>query len=135
MGSRWATGSGKTMVMALAVAWSYLNAVNEPECADYATSFLIMAPNVIVFERLQSDFAGGTIFWQYPMIPPEYLSQWSGMRFFMRGDRADMAADGAVYVTNIQQLYDVQHRGNRRSGGTPSSIAALLGPAASDSPG
>ena len=93
-GIKMATGSGKTMVMALAVAWSYLNAVNEPEGAGYATQFLIIAPNVIVFERLQGDFAGGAAFRRYPIVPPEYAAQWSGVRFYMRGDRADVASDG-----------------------------------------
>ena len=134
-GVKMATGSGKTMVMALAVVWSYLNAVNEPECAGYATSFLIVAPNVIVFERLQGDFAGGAMFRRYPMAPPEYAAQWSGVRFYMRGDRADVGSDGAVYLTNIQQLYDAPASGRRRSsGGPPGPIAALLGPAASDAP-
>ena len=88
------------MVMALSVAWSYLNAVNESDCGEYATSFLIIAPNVIVFERLQGDFAGGTVFHRYLMISPEYGDEWSDMRFFMRGDRADVASRGAVYLTN-----------------------------------
>ena len=51
-----ATGSGKTKVMALAIAWQYFNAVAEGR-DDYARSFLLLAPNVIVFERLRSDFA------------------------------------------------------------------------------
>ena len=133
-GVKMATGSGKTMVMALAVAWSYLNAVNEPDCAGYAKSFLIIAPNVIVFERLQGDFAGGSIFRRFLMIPPEYAAEWSEMGFFMRGNRADVAARGALYLTNIQQLYDTPHQGRRRGrqGGVPDPIAALLGPAASD---
>ena len=130
-----ATGSGKTMVMALSVVWSYLNAVNEPECAEYATSFLIIAPNVIVFERLHGDFAGGAAFRRYPMIPPEYAAQWSNVRFFMRGDKADVASGGAVYLTNVQQLYDApQGSGRRASGGPPAPIANLLGPRASDAP-
>ena len=130
-----ATGSGKTMVMALSVVWSYLNAVNEPEAGEYATSFLLVAPNVIVFERLQGDFAGGTVFRRFNMVPPEYADQWSDVRFFMRGDKADVASSGAVYLTNIQQLYDAPQRGNRRSsGGVPEPIAGLLGPRASDAP-
>lgn len=133
-GVKMATGSGKTVVMALTVAWSYLNAINEPDCAEYAASFLIIAPNVIVFERLQVDFAGGAVFRRFPMIPPEYASQWSGVRFFMRGDHADVASEGAIYLTNIQQLYDTQPRQGRRSAGVPSPIAALLGPSASDKP-
>ena len=133
-GVKMATGSGKTMVMALAVAWSYLNAVNEPDCAGYAKSFLILAPNVIVFERLQGDFAGGAIFRNYPMIPPEYAAEWSDVRFFMRGDRADLAAGGALYLTNIQQLREPSPPSHPRGGQNrmPEPIAALLGPPARD---
>ena len=56
-----ATGSGKTKVMSLAVAWQFLNAMREAgEIAkDYAKTFLLIAPNVIVLERLKTDFAGG----------------------------------------------------------------------------
>ena len=130
-----ATGSGKTMVMALAVVWSYLNAVNEPECDEYATSFLIIAPNVIVFERLQGDFVGGEAFRRYPLVPPDYADQWRDVRFFMRGDRAEQGSGGAVYLTNVQQLYDTpQGAGRQTSGGAPAPIAALLGPRASDAP-
>ena len=56
-----ATGSGKTKVMALAIVWHYFNAVREND-SDYAKTFLVLAPNVIVFERLRKDFAGGRIF-------------------------------------------------------------------------
>lgn len=62
-----ATGSGKTKVMALAIAWQYFNAAAEGR-GDCAAS-LIIAPNVIVFERLRTDFAGGRIFKTDPVIP------------------------------------------------------------------
>jgi type III restriction enzyme len=55
-----ATGSGKTKVMALAIAWKYFNAVAEGR-DDYAKTSLLIAPNVIVFERLRTDFANGRI--------------------------------------------------------------------------
>ena len=134
-GVKMATGSGKTMVMALAIVWSYLNAVNELDRARYATSFLLIAPNVIVFERLAGDFSGGSIFAQYPMIPPEYADLWSDVRCFMRGDLADISSTGAVYLTNIQQLYDTPVGStSRKKRGLPQPIAALLGPTASDAP-
>src|SRR5205807_10606116 len=63
-----ATGSGKTKVMALVIAWQYFNAVAEAR-DDYGKSFLLIAPNVIVFERLRPDFAGGRIFLADPVIP------------------------------------------------------------------
>src|SRR6266540_6008406 len=57
MAVKMATGSGKTVVMALLVAWSYLHRKLEPG-SDLADNFLIVAPNVIVFERLKVDFEG-----------------------------------------------------------------------------
>ncbi len=71
--AKMATGSGKTKVMSLAIAWQYFNAVRE-ELHDYARTFLVIAPNVIapnviVFERLKTDFAGGRIFRADPVIP------------------------------------------------------------------
>jgi type III restriction enzyme len=47
-----ATGSGKTKVMALAVAWQYFNAILE-NIPGYSKTALLIAPNVIVFDRLQ----------------------------------------------------------------------------------
>src|SRR5437016_1210304 len=51
-----ATGSGKTKVMSLSVVWQFLNAVRETEqiAREYAKTFLLIAPNVIVFERLKT---------------------------------------------------------------------------------
>ena len=56
-----ATGSGKTKVMSLVIAWQFFNAVAEAR-DDFAKTFLLIAPNVIVFERLRTDFEGGRIF-------------------------------------------------------------------------
>src|SRR5437763_1757469 len=63
-----ATGSGKTKVMSLAVAWQFLNAVAEAR-DDFAKTLLLIAPNVIVFERLRTDFESGRIFRIDPVIP------------------------------------------------------------------
>ena len=54
--------------MSLAIAWQYFNAVAEGR-DDYAKTFLIIAPNVIVFERLRTDFEGGRIFRTRPDHP------------------------------------------------------------------
>lgn len=50
------TGAGKTVVMAMVIVWSYYHRrmVSGSTLAD---NFLIVAPNVIVFERLGRDFA------------------------------------------------------------------------------
>ena len=52
---------------------------------DYATTFLVVAPNVIVFERLRTDFGGGAHLPSRPVIPPELRIFWD-FDCYMRGD-------------------------------------------------
>lgn len=99
-----ATGTGKTKVMSLAIAWQYLNAVAEGH-DDFARTFLVLAPNVIVYERLRADFAGGLIFRTDPVIPPELKLYWD-FECYLRGEGERAASSGALYLTNIQQLHD-----------------------------
>ena len=37
-----------------------------------STNFLIVAPNVIVYQRLEKDFASNRIFHELPLVPPEW---------------------------------------------------------------
>jgi len=101
-----ATGSGKTKVMSLAIAWQYFNAVREkPEIgAHYARNFLLIAPNVIVFERLKSDFQNGAIFRADPIIPKSLEVFWD-FGVVLRGDGMRPPGEGSLYLSNIQQLY------------------------------
>ncbi len=122
-GIKMATGSGKTKVMALAIAWQYFNAVVEGR-ADFAQTFLILAPNVIVFERLRTDFAGGRIFRADPVIPPELTVFWD-LECYLRGEGERASSAGAVYLTNIQQFYE---RPESNNGSEPDVMTAVLGP-------
>src|SRR5579863_7697595 len=120
-----ATGSGKTKVMALAVAWQFLNATREPDetAKDYAKTFLVLAPNVIVFDRLKTDFAGGRIFQSDPVIPKELGIFWE-FDCVMRGDGDKAHAEGTLFLTNIQQFYE---RPNRSNEDEPDALTAVLG--------
>jgi type III restriction enzyme len=117
-----ATGSGKTKVMALAIAWQYFNAVAEGR-DDYARTFLLIAPNVIVFERLRKDFVNGKIFRTDPLIPPELKIFWD-FDCYMRGDPEHASSQGALYVTNIQQFYE---RETNADDDEPDVMTAVLG--------
>jgi type III restriction enzyme len=121
-----ATGSGKTKVMALAVAWQYFNAVREPDeiAKDYAKTFLIVAPNVIVFERLKTDFAGGRIFRADPVIPKELEIFWD-FDCVIRGEGEKAHAEGTLFLTNIQQFYE---RPDCAEEEEPGEMTAMLGP-------
>jgi type III restriction enzyme len=116
-----ATGSGKTKVISLAVAWQYLNAVAGGR-DDFARTFLVLAPNVIVYERLRADFANGKIFREDPVIPPELKLFWD-LDVYLRGDGERASSSGALYLTNIQQLHD-----RAPDDDEPEPMTAVMGP-------
>ena len=51
---RMATGSGKTKVLSLALAWCYFHKLYEAD-SQLARNFLLIAPNIIVLDRLKKD--------------------------------------------------------------------------------
>ena len=116
-----ATGSGKTKVISLAVVWQFFNAMLE-NGTDYAKTFLILAPNVIVFERLRTDFAGGVIFRADPIIPPELEMFWD-FDCYMRGEGERASSEGALYLSNVQQFYEHGTSGDDE----PSPMAGVMG--------
>jgi type III restriction enzyme len=118
-----ATGSGKTKVMSLVVAWQFFNAVAEAR-DDFSKTFLLIAPNVIVFERLRTDFEGGRIFLTDPIIPPELRIFWGDFQCYMRGESERASSLGALYLTNIQQFYE---RAASTAVEEPTEMTAVLG--------
>ncbi|HDR51904.1 MAG TPA: hypothetical protein ENN90_09865 [Mariniphaga anaerophila] len=99
-----ATGSGKTFVMAFLAVWSFFHRKFEKR-SPLANTILIIAPNVIVYERLKTDFADGKVFYQYPFIPDEWKHDWQ-MSFIMREDQVKTSTEGTLYLTNIHQIYE-----------------------------
>jgi type III restriction enzyme len=117
-----ATGAGKTWVMAMAVVWSYFHK-RKVQGSPLSSNFLIVAPNVIVYQRLEKDFASNRIFHALPLIPPEWRGQFS-LKVILRGEATEPDPSGNLFLTNIQQLYEF-----REEDWTPeSAIEALLGP-------
>lgn len=117
-----ATGSGKTWVMAMAMVWSYFHKRRE-KGSPLATSFLVVAPNVIVYQRLEKDFGSNRIFNEVPLIPPEWRGQWA-MKPILRGEATEPDPSGNLFVTNVQQLYE-----SRGGPWTPeNAVQAILGP-------
>ncbi len=89
---------------------------------DFARSFLLLAPNVIVYERLRADFAGGLIFRADPVIPPELKLYWD-FECYLRGEGERASSSGALYLTNIQQLHD-----RAADDDEPDPMTQVLGP-------
>jgi len=53
-----ATGTGKTWVLQALAYWQLLNAARAPEDARFTRNFLVVAPGLIVYERLLDAFLG-----------------------------------------------------------------------------
>lgn len=94
-----ATGAGKTKVLSLLMIWSYFHALYE-EKSPLSTNILLIAPNIIVLDRLRADFDGARIFYQDPLLPENGYE-----------DR-DWQADFQMNVHIQDQIGAVNRRGN-----------------------
>lgn len=107
-----ATGAGKTKCMSLAIVWSYFHALRESD-SDLARHFVVIAPNITVYERLKEDFGNGAIFDADPLIPPEWRSDWN-MSVVLQDEAGGASTGGVLYLTNIHRLYDYAKRRRKK---------------------
>jgi len=109
LGGQLATGSGKTKMMSLVIAWSYLNAVCEPEnTLGLGRHAILIAPGLFVKDRLLQDFAppvGVPVFWSDPVVPPELERFWDLKVYDPSTCPRQLDPDeGVLVVTNYHQL-------------------------------
>ncbi len=116
-----ATGAGKTWVMAMIVVWAWFHSRRVPR-SPLSRNFLIVAPNVIVYQRLEKDFANARLFRDLPLIPPEWTGEFTP-RIILRGEATEPSPSGNIFLTNIQQLHQ------REESWTPANpVQKWLGP-------
>ena len=99
-----ATGSGKTKVMSLAIVWSYFHKLYEKD-SSLTKNFVLIAPNIIVFERLKEDFADNKVFKQDPLIPSSWMDDWD-IKVSLQDEFSTANPDGNIYLTNIHRLFE-----------------------------
>ena len=105
-----ATGSGKTKVLSLILAWSYFSKLYEDD-SDLARNFLVITPNIIVLDRIRTDFDGLRIFWQDPILPDNgYEGQnWQDdfqLTLHIQDNVHVTRKNGNIFLTNIHRIYD-----------------------------
>jgi type III restriction enzyme len=104
-----ATGAGKTKVLSLLVAWSYFHKLYEAD-STLARNFLLIAPNIIVLDRLRADFDGLRIFFNDPVLPDNgYEGQnWRDdfqIALHIQDDVRIVRPTGNLFLTNIHRVY------------------------------
>ncbi|PKK83709.1 MAG: type III restriction endonuclease subunit R [candidate division Zixibacteria bacterium HGW-Zixibacteria-1] len=75
--SKMATGSGKTIVMAMLIAWQVLNKVTYPQNAGFSKNFFVVAPGLTVKKRLQVliPSSPGNYYDEFNIIPPGLMDK------------------------------------------------------------
>lgn len=104
-----ATGSGKTKVMSLAIAWSFFHKLYEPD-SDLARNFLVIAPNIIVLDRIYHDFKGLDIFFHDPVLPDDGYEgrNWRSdfqLTLHKQDEVRVTQPTGNIFLTNIHRVY------------------------------
>ena len=109
--TKMATGSGKTKVMSLLIVWSYFNRVYENK-NELSSNFLIIAPNIIVLDRLKTDFDNLNIFRKDPCIPADGINNqnwkidfFNDIEIHVQKQARVKKQKGNIFLTNIQQIY------------------------------
>ena len=69
--SKLATGAGKTLIMAMLIAWQVLNKVTYPQDKRFSKNILVIAPGLTVKSRLKVLIPGRNSFYEiFHIIPP-----------------------------------------------------------------
>ncbi len=105
-----ATGSGKTKVMSLLLAWSYFHKLYE-ENSGLVKNFLLITPNIIVLDRIKADFEGLKIFYEDPILPDNgYCGQnWQDdfqIKLHLQDEVGTISKSGNIFLTNIHRVYE-----------------------------
>ncbi len=104
-----ATGAGKTKVLSLLMAWSYFHKLYEAE-SRLSRNFLLIAPNIIVLDRLRSDLDGLRIFFNDPVLPENGHAgrNWRDdfqIALHIQDDVRVVRPTGNLFLTNIHRVY------------------------------
>jgi len=104
-----ATGSGKTKVLSLVLAWSFYHKLYEPE-SELARNFLVITPNIIVLDRIYRDFQGLRIFFDDPVLPDNGFDgrNWRDdfqLTLHLQDEVRIIRPTGNIFLTNIHRVY------------------------------
>jgi type III restriction enzyme len=107
--TKMATGSGKTKVLSLLIAWCYFHKLYEAD-STLARNILLIAPNIIVLDRLRTDFDGLKIFFNDPVLPDNGFEgqNWRDdfqLTLHVQDEVRIVRSIGNLFLTNIHRVY------------------------------
>lgn len=119
-----ATGTGKTKVLSLLMAWCYFHKEFQKN-SNLSKNFLLLAPNTIVLDRLRIDIEGLSVFNNDPVLPPNGYGgrSWNFFpKVHIQDNIGSLSKSGNIFLTNIQR-FTIRNEGNKKN----SSMDFFLG--------
>ncbi|WFE20935.1 DEAD/DEAH box helicase family protein [Solwaraspora sp. WMMD937] len=107
-----ATGSGKTVVMAMLIAWHTINKVNAPYDRSYAKRFLVVTPGLTIRDRLR-------------VLLPEDPENYYKLRDLVPAEYLADLGQAKIVITNFHSF---QQRETRAGRGLHGNTKAFLNP-------
>ena len=98
-----ATGTGKTTVMAMIIAWQTINAVRRPTSKYFSRGFLVCAPGLTIKDRLR-------------VLQPNDPDAYYASRELVPGDMIDDLKKAKIVITNFH-AFKRRDRENLSAGG------------------
>jgi len=98
-----ATGTGKTTVMAMLIAWQTINAVRRPQSQKFARGFLVVTPGLTIKDRLRvlQPNDPDSYYAKAELVPPDMLDDVKRAKIvitnyhgFMLRERIDLSKGG-----------------------------------------
>jgi type III restriction enzyme len=105
-----ATGSGKTVVMAMLIAWQTLNKAASPNDARFTRRFLIVTPGLTIRDRLR-------------VLLPEHEENYYRLRDLVPADLYGDLGQGRIIITNFHAF---QRRETKQGQGVSKTSKELL---------
>src|SRR3990170_4880278 len=118
-----ATGSGKTVVMAMLIAWQALNKIANSQDARFSDTFLIVTPGITIKDRLRVLLPNDpqNYYKQHDIIPPDLLPELDKAKFVITNFHAFKLRERVAAGKLTKQLLK-QNNGNNPFTETPDQM-------------
>ena len=116
-----ATGSGKTVVMAMLIAWHALNKLVNPQDARFSDAFLIVTPGITIRDRLRVLLPNDpqNYYRQLDLVPPDLVAELGKAKFVITNFHAlllrERVAAGKLTKEILARRNDLPQRGASQS--------------------
>lgn len=104
-GCKMATGSGKTLVMAMLAAWSVINKAQYRQDKRFSDAVLVVCPNLTVKERLSVLYPSNqdNYYEKFDLVPRSMLDMLAKGRFFITNWHSFLPVDDSKKRSVIQR--------------------------------